>query len=77
VRSDQLRAEVLALASEAVRTVREMIRSDDVPPSVRLKACWVILAAADTLKPEPIGPMSAGGVEAQLAHRDLLESLGD
>jgi hypothetical protein len=38
-RSDRLRAEVLAMASEAVATIREMIRSDDVPPAVRLKAC--------------------------------------
>jgi hypothetical protein len=75
-RLDQLRAEVSVLASEALGVVREMIRSDAVPPSVRLKACCVILAAADTLKPGPIGPTSVGGVQAQLAHRDLMESLG-
>src|SRR3954447_23496814 len=39
--SDQLRAEVAALASEALGVVRGLIRSDDVPPSVRLRACCV------------------------------------
>jgi len=75
-RSDQLRAEVSALASEALGVIREMIRGDDVPPSVRLRACCVILAAADALKPEPIGPTSAEGVTSQLAHRNLIDSLG-
>jgi hypothetical protein len=75
-RADQLRAEVLSLASDSVGVIREMIRSDDVPPAVRLKACCIILAAADALKPIPIGSTRADGIRRQLSHRELLESLG-
>jgi transposase len=75
-RSDQLRAEVLSLASDAVKVIRELVRGGDVPPATRLKACCIILAAADALKPEPIGPTSTAGVRSRLSHRDLLESLG-
>lgn len=71
-RSDQLRAEVLALAAKALGVIREMVRGgEDVPPAVRLKSCCLIFGAADALKPEPIGPTTVEGVGSQLAHRDL------
>jgi hypothetical protein len=56
--------------------IRELISGGDVPPAVRLKACCVILTAAEALRAEPIGPTSAEGVRARLRDRDLLESLG-
>src|SRR5262249_45129736 len=75
-RADRLRAEFSELASDAIGVIRGMVRSEDVPPSVRLKACCLILAATDALKPEPIGPTSEEGARAEIARRDLLESLG-
>jgi hypothetical protein len=64
------------LASDALGAIRELIQGQDVPPAVRLKACHLVLMAAEALHLEPIGPTSAEGVRAQLDHRELLESLG-
>jgi hypothetical protein len=56
--------------------IRELVRDQETPPAIRLKACSIILAATDALKPEPIGPTSAAGVRSQLDRRDLLDALG-
>ena len=75
-RRDRLRADVRSLASEAVATLRELVTGPDVPPAVRLKACLAILQAADALKAEEPGPMSARGVQAKMDHRRLIEPSG-
>jgi hypothetical protein len=75
-RRERLRAEIRSLASEAVKTLRKLVRGVDVPPAVRLRACLAILEAADAMKPETIGPTWVGGVEASRSHRSLIESLG-
>ena len=75
-RRERLRAEVRSLASDAMATLRELVSGPDVPPSVRLRASLAILQAADALKVEEIGPMSAEGVEARLDHKRFIESLG-
>jgi hypothetical protein len=75
-RRERLRAEIRSLTSEAVKTLRKLVRGADVPPTVRLRACLAILQAADAMKAETIGPTWAGGVEASRSHRNLIESLG-
>jgi hypothetical protein len=75
-RRDRLRADVRSLATEAVATLRELITGPNVPPAIRLKACLTILQAADALKTEEPGPMSARGVQAKMDHRRLMDSLG-
>ncbi len=75
-RRERLRAEIRSLTSEAVKTLRKLVRGADVPPAVRLRACLAILEAADAMEPETIGPTWVGGVEASRGHRDLIESLG-
>jgi len=75
-RRERLRAEIRSLTSEAVKTLRKLVRGADVPPAVRLRACLAILQAADAMKAETIGPTWVGGVEASRSHRNLIESLG-
>jgi len=75
-RRERLRAEIRSLTTEAVKTLRKLVRGADVPPAVRLRACLAILDAADAMEPEMIGPTWVGGVEASRGHRDLIESLG-
>jgi hypothetical protein len=75
-RAERLRADVRSLASEAVKTLRKLVRGADVPPAVRLRACMAVLEAADAMKPEAIGSMSAEGIRASLDHKALVESLG-
>jgi hypothetical protein len=72
-RRERLRADVRSLADQAVVTLREMLAGPDVPPAVRLRACLAILAAADVIAAEAIGPTTAGGVERE----KFLETLGD
>ena len=76
VRRERLRADVRSLASKAMETLRELISGSDVPPSVRLRASLAILQAVDALAVEEIGPTSAEGVEAKMAHKAFLDSLG-
>jgi hypothetical protein len=73
---DVLRAEIQSLASEAVKTLRKLVRGADIAPAVRLRASLAILEAADALKPESIGSTSATGVRASMEHQALIESLG-
>jgi hypothetical protein len=75
-RAERLRADVRSLASEAVKTLRKLVRAADVPPAVRLRACLAVLEAADAMRPEPIGPTSASGVKASLDHQAMIDSLG-
>jgi hypothetical protein len=75
-RRERLRAEVLALASDAMATLRELVSGPDVPPAVRLRASLAILQAANALKVEEIGPTSAEGVQAKMTHKAFLEYLG-
>ena len=44
---ERLRADVRSLASDAMATIRELVSSPDVAPSVRLRASLAILEAAD------------------------------
>jgi hypothetical protein len=74
--SEQLRADVRSLTSDALATLRELVSGPDVPPSVRLRASLAILQAADAMSVEQIGPMSAEAVEAELEHKRFIESLG-
>jgi hypothetical protein len=75
-RRERLRAEVLALASDAMATLRELVSGPDVPPSVRIRASLAILQAADAMNVQEIGPTSAEGVQAKIDRRSFLESLG-
>ena len=75
-RQERLRAEIRSLTTEAVKTLRKLVRGADVPPAVRLRACLAILDAANAMKPKTIGSTSARGVKASLEHRGLIESLG-
>jgi hypothetical protein len=74
--SEQLRADVRSLTSDALATLRELVSGPDVPPSVRLRASLAILQAADAMSVEQIGPMSAEAVEAELEHKRFIESFG-
>ncbi|MBV8127047.1 MAG: hypothetical protein JO114_05185, partial [Planctomycetaceae bacterium] len=71
-----VRADVRSLASDAMATLREQISGPDVPPSVRLRASLAILQAADAIKADEIGPVSARGVRAKMNHEAMIESLG-
>jgi hypothetical protein len=73
---DRLRAEIQSLTSEAVKTLRKLVRGADVPPAVRLRASLAVLEAADAMRPETIGSTSATGVRASMSHTALIESLG-
>jgi hypothetical protein len=75
IRRDRLRADVRSLASQAVATFRELVAGSEVPTSVRLRASLAILQAADAIAAEEIGPKSAEGVRAKLAHDAFVESL--
>ena len=43
---DVIRGELLALATSAVRAIREMVESPETPPVIRLRACLAVLSAA-------------------------------
>jgi hypothetical protein len=75
-RAERFRAAVRSLASDAVKTLRKLVRGADVHPAVRLRACLAVLEAADAMKPEPIGPTTAQNVKARLDHQALIDSLG-
>ena len=75
-RTERLRADIRSLASDAMATLRELVSSPDVAPSVRLRASLAILQAANALKAEDAGPQTAEGVQARIAHERFVESLG-
>ena len=75
VRRERLRADVRSLASTAMATLRELVSGSDVPPSVRLRASLAILQAVDAMAIDEIGSTSAEGVQAELRHKQLMESL--
>jgi hypothetical protein len=75
-RIERLRADVRALASDAVATLRELVSDPQVSPGVRLRASLSILQANAALKTDEIGPMSAEGVQASMERERLIESLG-
>ena len=75
-RTERLRADIRSLASDAMATLRELVSSPDVAPSVRLRASLAILQAANALKAEDAGPKTAAGVQASIAHERFVESLG-
>jgi hypothetical protein len=74
-RRERLRSDVLAMTSDAMATLRELVSGPDVPPSVRLRASLAILQAADTIGVQKIGPTSAEGVQAEMDHQALIDSL--
>jgi hypothetical protein len=57
-------------------TLRELVSSPDVAPSVRLRASLAILQAANALKADDAGPKTGEGVQARIAHERFIESLG-
>jgi hypothetical protein len=75
IRRERLRADVRSLASTAMATLRELVSGSDVPPSVRLRASLAILQAVDAMAIDEIGSTSAEGVQAELRHKQLMESL--
>jgi len=75
-RRERLRADVLALASDAMATLRELVSGPDVPSSVRLRASLAILQAADAMKAEEIGPTTAERVQANIEHKRFIDSMG-
>jgi hypothetical protein len=75
-RAESIRAEVRGLSSEAVATLREMLTGPETPPAIRLRAALSILGTREALKPETIGPASAGGVKSALQREWLIDSLG-
>ena len=75
-RTERLRADIRSLASDAMATLRELVSSPDVAPSVRLRASLAILQAVNALKAEDAGPKTAEGVQARIAHKRFVESLG-
>lgn len=75
-RAERLRADVRALASDAVAVLRELLSGPEVPPAVRLNAALAVLRAASALNVDSIGPTSARGVQAVLDRAQFLESLG-
>ncbi|MGO8900085.1 MAG: hypothetical protein ACLQU5_17285 [Isosphaeraceae bacterium] len=70
-RRERLRAEIRSLTSEAVKTLRKLVRGADVPPAVRLRACLAILDAADAMEPETIRPTPGRGDKASIDRRVL------
>jgi hypothetical protein len=75
-RRERLRADVLALASDAMANLQELVSGPDIPPSVGPRACIVVLQASDALTVEEIGPTTAEGVRAKIEHDAFIESLG-
>jgi hypothetical protein len=75
-RSNRLRAEVQALATEAVAALRELVASPDTPPALRLRAALAILGASDAMKPETVGSTSPEVVRNGLDRERVLEGLG-
>jgi hypothetical protein len=49
-RTERLRADLRALASDAMATLQELVSSPDVAPSVWLRASLAILQAVNALK---------------------------
>jgi hypothetical protein len=73
---ERLRADVLFLASDAMATIRELVSGRDVRPSARLRASLAILRAADALKVDEIGPITAEAVQDNIEHKRFIDSLG-
>jgi hypothetical protein len=75
-RAERLRADLRSLTADAMATLRELVTSPDVAPSVRLRASLAILQAADVLKPDAIGPTTVDGVQAKIARDRFFDALG-
>ena len=60
-RSARLRAELRALASEAMTTLREMMTSPSTPNAVRLRAALAVLGTTDAMTADKIGSTSEAG----------------
>ncbi|MCZ2153788.1 MAG: hypothetical protein LC114_07800 [Bryobacterales bacterium] len=66
------RAQLLALADEAVSTVRELLSGgEDVPAAVRLKAALEVLRAVGALEPTPPGPTDISSISVAQMLGDL------
>jgi hypothetical protein len=71
---DAARAELRAMASEAVGTLRDLM-SPNAPPAIRLKAASAILEMLGADQPEPVGPTTIEEAEAANKQRDFLDAL--
>jgi hypothetical protein len=65
--ADGIRGEIRALASDAVKAVRELVTSPLSPPAVRLKAALAILETVNGMAREAIGMTDAEGIREQRA----------
>ncbi len=75
-RTERLRADLRSLASDAMATMRELVTSPGIAPTVRLRVSLAILQSVGVLKADEIGPRTAEGVQAKIAHDQFIESLG-
>ena len=71
-----LRAELRGLATDAVRTLRELVTSDATGEAVRLRAALAVLQAVGADTPEAIGPTAVVDVENERDRRDQFRALG-
>jgi hypothetical protein len=81
-RADALRAQFSELAAEASNVVSDLLRSEDTPAAVRLKAALCVLRAVGALGSRAIGLTDPDAIEeiwkqdeADRKHRDFINSL--
>jgi hypothetical protein len=75
---DAVRAELRALASDAVGVVRDMLSpATAAPPPVRLKAALAVLAMVGADRQEDLGPQTPADAERENALRDEESLLDD
>jgi hypothetical protein len=81
-RRDALRAQLGELASEASNVVSDLLKREDTPAAVRLKAALCVLQAVGALGSAAIGQTDPDAIEqgwkqdeADQRHRDFINSL--
>ena len=71
-------AEIRSLTTEAVKTLRKLVRGADVPPAVRLRACLAILGKRPTRwNRRGSAPLGSAGSRRREVTGGLIESLGE
>jgi acyl-CoA reductase-like NAD-dependent aldehyde dehydrogenase len=71
-RALQIHEQAVTLVTEAVGAIREILRDQSTPASVRLKAALAILQQASTPPPEPPMPVTNMHNNAQVAQPELV-----
>ena len=64
--AETMRAQLRALADDAVSTVREMLTGDEVPPMVRLRAAVAVLSTLGILEPQATGSTDLSEIEMDM-----------